>query len=43
MNKLSKIENNKPQKLRRELQKSNESDLNVRRAVIGYRFWESAR
>ena len=35
MNKLSKIENNKPQKLRRELQKSNKSDLNLRRGVIG--------
>jgi len=35
MNKLSKIENNNSQKLRRELQKSNDSDLNVRRAVIG--------
>ena len=35
MTKLSKIESNNSQKLRRELQKSNESDLNARRAVIG--------
>jgi uncharacterized membrane protein len=35
MNKLSKIENKKPQKLRRELQESNVSDLKARRAVIG--------
>lgn len=35
MNKLSRIENNKTQKLRRELQESSDSDLNARRAVIG--------
>ena len=35
MNKLSKNENNEMQKLRRELQESVNSDLNVRRAVIG--------
>lgn len=35
MNKLSKIETNKPQRLRRELQESKQSDLNLRRAVIG--------
>ena len=35
MNKLSRTENNKTQKLRRELQESEESDLNLRRGVIG--------
>jgi uncharacterized membrane protein len=35
MNKLSKIENGNSQNLRRELQKSDEPDLNIRRAVIG--------
>lgn len=35
MSNLSAIENKKPQKLRRELQKSNESDLNLRRGIIG--------
>ena len=35
MSKLAVIEDKKPQRLRRELQKSNKSDLNTRRAVIG--------
>ncbi len=35
MSNLSVIENKKPQKLRRELQKSNDSDLNLRRGIIG--------
>ncbi len=35
MTKLEKIKDKNPQKLRRELQKSNESDLNLRRGVIG--------
>ena len=35
MSNLSVIENKKPQQLRRELQKSNESDLNLRRGIIG--------
>jgi uncharacterized membrane protein len=35
MNKLSKVRSKKTQKLRRELQKSGESDLNLRRGVIG--------
>jgi len=35
MNKLSRVKNNETQKLRRELQESSGSDLNVRRAVIG--------
>ncbi|MCY7348569.1 MAG: vitamin K epoxide reductase family protein, partial [Pyrinomonadaceae bacterium] len=35
MSNLSVIENKKPQRLRHELQKSNDSDLNLRRGVIG--------
>ena len=35
MDKLSKIKNSKPQKLRGELQDSSDLDLNLRRAVIG--------
>ncbi len=35
MKELQKIKDKNPQQLRRELQESNESDLNVRRAVIG--------
>jgi len=35
MSKLSVIEDSKPQRLRRELQKSNESDVNLRRGIIG--------
>lgn len=35
MKELEKIKDKNPQKLRRELQKSNESDLNLRRGVIG--------
>lgn len=35
MSKLSVIENEKPLRLRRELQESNESGVNLRRAVIG--------
>ena len=35
MNKLSKIKSKETQKLRRELQQSGESDLNLRRGIIG--------
>jgi len=35
MKELQKIKDKNPQQLRRELQESNESDLNMRRAVIG--------
>lgn len=35
MKDLTKIENNVPQKLRRELQNSDNSDIHLRRAVIG--------
>ncbi len=35
MKELQKIKAKNPQQLRRELQESSDSDLNVRRAIIG--------